>query len=111
MDDLGHHLGRGDRAQNLLAQRPLADPLDEPADHLDAHVRLEESQTDLLESGVHVVLGEVTFASERLRDPCKTFLQRLEHRARSLGHRALQVKGLGGRRGYRIGIAACTIKS
>ncbi len=94
MHDLGHHLCWSDRVEDFFTEGARTDAIDELLCDLHAHVRGQQGEPDFAQRGIHVVLGEVTLAPERLHDARQSVLQRIQHGRRSLGHTSLPVKGL-----------------
>ncbi len=93
VDNLGHHLCRRHGTQNLFAYRPDPHSLDEPGNNLDADIRFEQSEPDLPQGGVDVVLGQMTLTSEGLGDASQTFLQPFQHGSGSVSQHRSEVKG------------------
>ena len=63
-DDLDHLLRRGEALEDLLAERPLAHPLDERLDHPEMDVGLEEDHADLAQRRVERFGGDPSLALE-----------------------------------------------
>jgi uncharacterized protein YciU (UPF0263 family) len=56
-----------------LAERLLRRPVDEPADHAEVHVGLEESEANLAQSFAHVALGKAPLAAQALENRPQAF--------------------------------------
>ena len=92
VDDLDHHLGRGDRAQHLLAQRLFAHRGDKIADHRQRHIGFEQRQPDLAQRGGDIILAQRAMAAQPVEDVAEAVGQAVEHKSSRNGgpktHRA-----------------------
>jgi hypothetical protein len=79
VDDLDHHLPGRDRPQHLLADRLLADPVDEGLDHRQRHVGLEQGDAHLAQRGHHVGLGQRAAPLQPIEDLSQPVGQPVEH--------------------------------
>ena len=70
VDDLDDLLAGGQALEDLLADRPLADPRDEVLDDLEVDVGLEQRQPDLAHRGVDVGLADPAAAGQRAEGRC-----------------------------------------
>jgi hypothetical protein len=92
VDDLGHHLGRGDRAQNLLAERSHPDPIDKSGHDVDADVRFQQRKPDLAQRGFDVVFGQVPLSPQGFGDTSQAVLEPFQHKSGSLSQCPNEVK-------------------
>ena len=79
VDDLDHHLARGDRAQHLLADRLVADAGDEILDYRQGDVGLEQGDAHLAQGRVDVGFRERAAPGQLIEDRAEAFLQTVEH--------------------------------
>ena len=79
VDDLDDLLAGVERLRDLLPQRPLTDPGDEPLDDGEVDVGLEQGETDLAHRVVDIGLGELALAAEASEDAFETIGECFEH--------------------------------
>ena len=64
VEDLDHHLARGDRAEDVLAEGLFLDVVDEGLDDLEVHVGIEQRAADLAQSLGDVLLGQAGLTAD-----------------------------------------------
>ena len=87
VDDLDDHLPRGDRANNLGADRARGDLVDEIARHGERDVGLEQCNANLAHRRAHFILGQSAAAAELVEDAGQAIAKAVEH-PNSLMHQA-----------------------
>ena len=78
-DDLDHLLPRGDRAQDIVADREFGDLIDEAAHDGQRDVGLEQGDSHFAHRGAHVGLGQRTATAELPENIAKPVAQTIEH--------------------------------
>src|SRR5918911_2798700 len=78
-DDADHLLGRRQRLEHLLADRALPDRGDEVLDDLEVDVRLQQGAADLSHRVIDVLLGELSFVADALKDIVEAIAEGIEH--------------------------------
>src|SRR5579872_6076292 len=68
-----------ERTQHFLAQRLLADVVDEIAHHPDIYISLEQGQPYFAQRGLLVALGDAALASELFKNAFESIAQSVEH--------------------------------
>ena len=92
MDDLHHHLAGGHRLDHGGADRLLADPIDEAADHVERDVGLEQRAAHLAHRGIDVGLRQRPAPGQPIENATQFFRQIVEHQRKSKN--GLSEKGL-----------------
>src|SRR5690606_2172010 len=85
VDDLDDLLGRVQRTRDLRALRALLDPRDEPADHGQRDVGLQQRDADLTRRGVDVGVGEPPLAPEVGEGAAEALGEGVEHLSNPTG--------------------------
>ena len=82
-DDLDHLLARGDRAEDVLADRKVGDLIDEAANDGQRDVGLKQRDSHFAHRGAHVGLGQRTATAELPENIAQPIAQTIEHRHKS----------------------------
>src|SRR5437868_9769128 len=85
--DLDDHLPRGDRAQHLLSERPLAHRVDEIAHDRERDIGLQKRDADFAQCRRNIVLAQRAAAAQAVEDLVEPIAQTVEHRTASPQHR------------------------
>ena len=78
-DDPDDLLSRGQTAQDLLVERPVAHPVDKRLDHLEVDVGFEQRQANLSQGRLDRGLGEASFSTNGAEDVLQAATERVEH--------------------------------
>jgi hypothetical protein len=79
MHQLDHHLARLDRLDDLGADRLLAHPVGETADHFQRHVGLQQRAADLAHGFRHILLRQGAAPGQVVEDGSKPVLEIFKH--------------------------------
>src|SRR5438270_865646 len=85
--DLDDHLPRGNRAQHLLSERPLAHRVDEIAHDRERDIGLQQRDADFAQGRRDIVLAQRAAAAQAVEDLVEPVAQTIEHRTASPQHR------------------------
>ena len=80
VDDLHDLLARGERLEDVAADRALADPVDEGARDPEVHVGLEQCDANLAQPDLDILLREAAATREAAQGRGKAIAEGFEHR-------------------------------